>query len=1005
MKSYTLGLDIGSRSIGWALVDGEKKKAIVDIGVRVFPEGVDRDTKGLEKSKNANRREARGARRMHRRRHLRSDKLVKSLQSAGLLPNKREDLKELLQKEPYHLRAKGLDDKLEQYEFGRVLYHVNQRRGFKSNRKTGASSENNKVAKEAGELKQRIEQAGCRTLGEYFASINPEQNRIRAQYTFRTMYEKEFDLLWEKQSEYYPDILTEELGEKLRNEVIFYQRPLKPTDELIGGCDLEEGEKRCPRGDWYARRFRILQDVNNLKIQNPDGKVESLTDEQRQLVLSELFKSKEVLFARLRKVLGLMETQEFNAEYEIDEKGKKREKLKGDEFGASMRSKKIFGPKVWDSMDEPEKIKLNEWLVDLDDDELIEKLVSEYNFSDEQTDRVLKISLPQRYMRFSRKALRKLLPLMEAGKRTDQALDEIYPDRVRREEWGTKDKLDLPEDLRNPIVNKALFEVRKVVNAVAREYGKPAKIKIEMARDVKGNSKERIELQYKMWENKKRNEQARKRLIEDMNIRNPSRDDVIKYNLWEECEHICVYTGKNISQSALFGPNPEYQIEHILPYDRSLDDSYMNKTLCEVRENIQVKGNKTPYEAYNSAPEKYEEIKQRIKVLPWPKRKKFSQEEIELDKVIERELNDTRYICREVVKYLKQICSNVQGTRGKVTSELRHQWGLDSILDLSGFDMKNRDDHRHHAIDAAVAAVTKNEHLRRLAKSKYSQTGGGFEQPWPDFREELEEKVKHINVSHRASRKARGQLHEETNYGPTGLKDEKGQDIYVYRKPLDALTIPMVEKIVDETVRDVVKNRLREKGIEPDSGERKIPKEVWKEPLYMKTTKSNKKVPIKKVRIQDVFNRMILLNDKDGKTYRAVAPGSNHHIEIFEYTDGKRTGSRGGEVVTMFEAVRRKKDGEPIVKRDYGDGKRFVCSLSINEMFMLDIGDGNMELHRVQKISQSGNNKIIVFRPHTYAGVLKDSDKPPLIQRRAPNTLKGHKVTVDMLGRVHLAND
>ncbi|MGD0014632.1 MAG: type II CRISPR RNA-guided endonuclease Cas9, partial [Bryobacteraceae bacterium] len=131
---------------------------------------------------------------------------------------------------------------------------------------------------------------------------------------------------------------------------------------------------------------------------------------------------------------------------------------------------------------------------------------------------------------------------------------------------------------------KALFEVRKVVNAIVREYGKPGKIKIEMARDVHGSSRQREELHWKILENEKRNKEVRKRLIEDIKIAKPTRDDVIKYKLWEECGKTCPYTGKHISQTALFGENPEFQIEHILPYDRSLDDSFMNKTLCEVRE-------------------------------------------------------------------------------------------------------------------------------------------------------------------------------------------------------------------------------------------------------------------------------------------------------------------------------------------------------------------------------------------------------------------------------------
>ena len=993
MKPYILGLDIGSKSIGWALTETGKKPSITDIGVRVFPEGVDRDTKSLEKSKNATRREARGARRNRYRRNKRRNQLLKTLKSAGLLPEENIEIRNLFKKDPYKLRARGLNEKLDLYEFGRAIFHINQRRGFKSNRKTSKAKEDGKIAKEAGELQEQIDKAGCRTLGEYFADLNPEQNRIREQYTFRSMYEKEFDLLWAKQAEYYRNILTEDMREHIRDEIIFYQRPLKLTDDLVGDCQLEKDEngkplKRCPRGDWYARRFRLLQDVNNLKICNPDGYVKSLTPEQREVLLDELRKKKEVKFSTIRKKLGLLETQKFNAEYEINEKGKKNDKLKGDVFNSAIRSKNIFGPKVWDAMTEEEKIKINDWLVELEDEELKENLINQYKLKEEQTENVIKISLPQRYMSFSRKAIKKLLPLMEEGKRTDEALDAVYPDRNKNIDIEEVDKLPLPEDLRNPIVNRALFEVRKVVNAIFREYGKPGKIKIEMARDVRGSARERRELHFKILENERRNKEVRKRLRE-MGISKPKRDDVIKYNLWEECGHICPYTGKHISQSALFGDNPEFQIEHILPYNRSLDDSFMNKTLCHVHENIHVKGNQTPYETYGHNPEKFEELKQRINrtSMPYWKRQKFWQKEIKTDEIIERELNDTRYICREAVKYIKQVCKNVTGTRGKITGELRYQWGL----------IKDRDDHRHHAIDAAVVAVTKHKHLRQLGESKYSKEGIAFAPPWPHFREELAEKIRHIKVSHRACRKVSGALHEETAYGLTGQKDEKGQELFVYRKKLEDLTVPMVLKIVDPVVCDIVKKRLIEKGIKLEK-DKNIPKEVWNEPLYMKQTKSNKTVKIKKVRIQNVFNNMIFLNDESGKPYRAVASGNNHHIEIFEYTDKKGKTKRDGKVINMLEAVQRSQRGESVVQRDHIQGKKFIFSLAQNEMFMLESENGLKDLYRVQKISQNGQ---VFLRPHTYSG---DLTKQKAVSK-LPNKLKGHKVTVDMLGRDHMAND
>ena len=976
--SYTLGLDIGSKSIGWALLSAKPKRSIIDIGVRVFPEGVDRDNKGAEKSKNATRRDARGARRVHQRRNMRRDELVKALRESGILPDDEEALKDLLKKEPYQFRAEGLDEKLQLHEFGRVLFHLNQRRGFKSNRKTGEANEKSKIAKGdkdhkgANEIENTIKEGKVRTIGEYFAKFVSEKSRIRGQYTFRLMYEMEFDKLWEKQAEYYPDILTEDWRKKIRDEVIFYQRPLKPTDELIGLCDLEADEKRCPRGDWFARRFRILQDVNNLKIHSPDGTERGLEDDERRIILKELNAHEKVKFSSLRKKLGLLETQEFNAEYEINEKRKKRDKLKGDEFCAAMRSKNLFGAKKWESMDEQEKIELNDACLELDDDELREKMIAEYGFSEQQAEKVLKISLPQRYMSFSRKAIQKLLPLIEAGKRTDEALDEVYPDRNKMEEIKEENKLPLPEDLRNPIVNKALFEVRKVVNAIVREYGKPRKIAIEMARDMKGSARERKELHFKMLDNENKNKEVRQKLKNDIGIES-NRDNVIKYKLWEECGRICPYTGKQISQVDLF-INPVFQVEHILPYSKSLDDSYLNKTLCCVNEN-RLKGNQTPYEYYHGDKERFDEIKQRVNrsTMPYWKKRKFWQEKVDTDKIIERELNDTRYICKEVVKYLKQICRNVTGTRGKVTAALRYQWGF----------IKKRDDHRHHAIDATVVAVTKQKHLRELARSKYSVEGIRFKAPWPNFREELAEKIKHIDVSHRVTRKVSGALHEETHY----WKEENGPHAgkFITSKPLDGkFTKNFAEHICDDTVKKHVFERLSEYDYEPQK--------AFAEPIYLKN-KSGNPVPIRKVR---VWKESYTLKKIRGNIW--VEPGSNHHIEIYEYTDGKKKGKRDGEVVTMFKAVRRKKDGEPVVNREHGPDKKFVCSLSINEMFMLESDNREYDLCRIQKMSQ---NKVIVLRPHTFAGDLK-KQKPI---NKTPNSLKGYKVTVDPLGRIYPAND
>ena len=143
---------------------------------------------------------------------------------------------------------------------------------------------------------------------------------------------------------------------------------------------------------------------------------------------------------------------------------------------------------------------------------------------------------------------------------------------------------------------------------------------------------------------------------------------------------------------------------------------------------------------------------------------------------------------------------------------------------------------------------------------------------------------------------------------------------------------------------------------------------------------------------------MIFLKDRCGKPYRAVAPGSNHHVEIWEYTEGEKKGKRESVAVTTFEAVRRSHNREPVVQRDHGPGTRFVCSLAINDMVMMKNKAGEMNLYRVQKMDV---NKMVRFRHHTAATI----DKKETYIDKTAHLFEGYKVTVDPLGRIHPAND
>ncbi|MBW6479362.1 MAG: hypothetical protein K0B37_08035 [Bacteroidales bacterium] len=273
------------------------------------------------------------------------------------------------------------------------------------------------------------------------------------------------------------------------------------------------------------------------------------------------------------------------------------------------------------------------------------------------------------------------------------------------------------ENLRNPIVQQALNETRRLVNLLLEKYREKYgsdfhfdRINVEMGRELRNNKSARQEMSIKIRENENKNEEARQRLAE-FGLQ-PSRDNVHKYLMYKEIESrasgpvVCPYTGKVINTSNLLGSENAIQIEHIIPYSISLDDSFGNKTLCEANFN-RMKGEKTPYQFYCENPDpilwgidKYpnqedgwEAISQRaFRLLPYNKAKRFSssKRDFKNDDFIERQLNDTRYIAKKAKEVLSNICYDVRVMPGQLTAELRHLWGLNNVLQpLQTIDLKD----------------------------------------------------------------------------------------------------------------------------------------------------------------------------------------------------------------------------------------------------------------------------------------------------------------------------
>ncbi len=235
----------------------------------------------------------------------------------------------------------------------------------------------------------------------------------------------------------------------------------------------------------------------------------------------------------------------------------------------------------------------------------MEEARRKWGLDNECAEKFADISLEPDYLNFSRKAIEKLLPALEAGVRLATARKQAYPKLFE----AIKSLDFLPPvagalQIRNPAVMRSLTELRKVVNAIIREYGKPTEIHVELARELKKPKKAREAAFKKNRENQKSRDAAKKRVANEIGISNPSRDDILKVQLAEECGWLCPYTGRPISMRTLLS-EPQFDIEHILPLRiRSLDNSFINVTLCAAEEKIgrNRKGNKTPYETYSGEP-------------------------------------------------------------------------------------------------------------------------------------------------------------------------------------------------------------------------------------------------------------------------------------------------------------------------------------------------------------------------------------------------------------------
>lgn len=946
-QNLTFGFDIGIASVGWCVL-GENR--IVDLGVRCFDKA---ETAKEGESLNLARRTARLMRRRLRRRAWRLTKLARLLRRERLIAKTR-DIQQSSPVSPWQLRVDGLDRCLTNDEWARAIYHLCKHRGFHwisraEERKAegDAKSEGGKVKKGLSDTQRRMAEKGYRSAAEMVLAEFPEAQRNKAgdygKALSRVLLADELALLFSRQRELGNPFATPALEARIlgvgdRKSGLFWEQkpPLAGADllKMLGKCTFERDEYRAPKASFTAERHVWLTRLNNLRIVM-DGTTRGLNDAERRLALPLPYQQAgDFTYKQLRAALtkaGLLpDSLKFaGLNYPTG-------KQAADAKPKDPEAEKLIKLPAWQEL--RKTLKANgletEWegmagAAAGGDPTLLDSIahvLSVYKDGDEVEAELRKLNLPggekmiealgeisfDKFHALSLKALRKIVPHMEAGLRYDEAvaavpeyghhsrldkgddkalyLPPLYSGRDKDGRMVFDDDLDVP---RNPVVLRALNQARKVLNALVRAHGSPVAVHIEMARDLSrpltghwtDNGKYiegRRDIEAKQKLAREENEKAKAAFAAEHGIAPKSRE-FEKFQLYREQQGKCAYSLKALDLYRVLHDIGYAEVDHALPYSRSYDDGKNNKVLVLTEEN-RNKGNRTAHEYLTSFPggedgerwrnyvawvesNKSYRLAKRTRLL----RKDFGEKAAA--EFRDRNLNDTRYICRFFKNYVERFLKLAEkvgagGTAtgetnqrcvvlsGQTTAFLRARWGL---LKVRG------DSDRHHALDAAVVAACSHGMVKRLADysrtkelakvrdgfpdpetgeivdpAMFQQLHTHFPDPWPHFRAELEARL-HLDdreelrarmemhgtypaealdtlrplfVSRAPQRRNGGAAHKDTIYAqPDRLKTQGG---VTQKVPLASLKLADLDKLIDphrnEKLYAAIRARLEAHG-------------------------------------------------------------------------------------------------------------------------------------------------------------------------------------------------
>lgn len=782
--NYRIGLDIGIASVGWAVLENDSHDEpfrIIDLGVRTF-DAAEQPKTGEALA--APRRGARSARRRLRRRKNRIERIKKLFQAERLIDLDAFEARyhEGGLPDVYRLRYEGLDRVLSNDEFAQVLLHIAKHRGFKSTSKAAdkAASDNGEVKRSISANKLLMAEKQYRTVGEMIYRddcfrtecpwaesgyiLTPRNKAGEYKHTvLRDMLVDEVKAIFNTQRALGNTVASENLEnaylEIMQNQRSFDLGPGEPSKysmegfgDRVGRCTFagqngeNPDEKRAAKAAYTSELCIALEKLNHTKIVNASGTARPFNADERRKIIALMHSVQEVRYAVVRKELGLNDdTRFYNLNYstkksseniaDITESIKNTEKTVFVKMPYYHEIRKVLGEECAEGILDVERIKLYDNIGTIltlykNDDSRLSRL-KELCIDDEKCDKLLEMS-PSKFHHLSLMAMERIIPFLLDGNTYDKACALAGYD-FKAEDCSEKtvllkgkDITDTVNEITNPVVRRSVSQTIKVLNAIIMEYGSPQAVNIELAREMSKPFTERNKLKTEMESRQKENDKLVAEIRELKLKTNPKGQDIVKYRLWKEQQGICMYSGEKIELNDLFSNEGGYDVDHILPYSITFDDSYRNKILVTAAEN-RKKGNRTPYEYFMADKGEEAWVKYEARVMnfvrDYKKQLKLFKKSItdeERAEFKERNLTDTKYITRTIYNLIRQKLilkpylnlekekkKQVIAVNGSITHHLSKRWGLEA---------KDRRTDTHHAQDAVVIACTTDGMINKISR-------------------------------------------------------------------------------------------------------------------------------------------------------------------------------------------------------------------------------------------------------------------------------------------------